>query len=73
MPHPLWQSQLSHILNLNDHSGLLYWQNTLDSSENTRLNMTLLWPLGKDSREYTGLLDEVRMELQVQVQFAWYF
>ena len=73
MPHPLWQSQLSHILNLNDPSGLLYWQNTLDSSENTRLNVTLLWPLGKDGREYTGLLDEVRIELQLQVQFAWYF
>lgn len=73
MPHPLWQSQISHILNLNDHSGLLYWQNTLDSSENTRLNVTFLWPVGKGDREYTGLLDEVRMQLQVQVQFAWYF
>lgn len=73
MPHPLWQSQLSHIANLNDQSGLLYWQNTLDSSENTRLNVTFLWPLGKGGREYTGLLDQPRMDLQLQVQFAWYF
>ena len=73
MPHPLWQSQISHILNLNDYSGLLYWQNTLDSSENTRLNVTFLWPLGKGGREYTGLLDQPRMDLQLQVQFAWYF
>ena len=73
MPHPLWQSQISHILNMNDHSGLLYWQNTLDSSENTRLYVTLLWPLGKDGREYTGLLDQPRMDLQLQIQFAWYF
>ena len=73
MPHPLWQSQVSHILNMNDHSGLLYWQNTLDSSENTRLNVTLLWPIGKEGQEYTGLLDQARMDLQLQVQFAWYF
>lgn len=73
MLHPLWQSQLSHILNLNDRSSLLYWHNTLDSSKNTRLNVTLLWPLGKDGREYTGLLDQARMDLQLQIQFAWYF
>jgi hypothetical protein len=73
MPHPLWQSQITHILNMNDHSGLLYWQNTLDSSDNTRLNISILWPLGTDGREYTGLLDQARMDLQLQVQFAWYF
>lgn len=72
-PHPLWQTRLSHLYNLRDHSALLFWHNSFDSSESTRFTLTVTIPLGPSDKEYTGLFGSDRVDAQVQAQFAWYF
>jgi hypothetical protein len=72
-PHPLWQTRLSHLYNLHDHSALLFWHNSFDSSESTRFTLTATLPIGPSVKEYTGLFDSQRVDAQIQAQFAWYF
>jgi hypothetical protein len=72
-PHPLWQTRLSHLYNLRDHSALLFWHNSFDSSESTRFSLTATIPLGPSNKEYTGLFGSQRIDAQIQAQFAWYF
>ena len=72
-PHPLWQTRLSHLYNLHDHSALLFWHNRFDSSESTHFTLTATLPIGPSAKEYTGLFDSQRVNAQIQAQFAWYF